>query len=290
MEIYTPIKVNLALHVVGQQSDGYHSLESLVYFSLDGDKITYAPSNHDVVSVSGSYAKNLKNNQHNLIVKARECLTAYFPNYYRPSFLKLEKNLPLSSGLGGGSGDAAGVMQLLRHAWCLKASDKIWSELALSLGADVPMCLSALTTGKSLIAKGVGEELTLLNEACPLWLVLVNHGEEIPTAEIFKRLKNKNNTPLNLDISCLKHVDSLVEALKKTRNDLYEPARSVAPKLEDVLTLLDQTGSKLSRMSGSGATCFGIFGDKRAACASASKIKEKHPTWFVKTIKTLGTI
>lgn len=286
--LLTPIKINLALHVVGQRSDGYHLLESLVYFSFSGDCLSYKPFESDRFIITGPFANEL--DPDNLVIRARDFMRNVFPDNAQSSFFSLVKTLPIASGIGGGSGDAAGVLNILRKQWNLDCSCEKLAEMSLVLGADVPMCLLALEYKKPLSVKGIGDDITQLEEACSLAMVLVNHGQHIATKAVFETLEERNHSPLKIDPSALKSVYSLVEALKETRNDLFAPALKIVPQLGEVLHELDKSGALFSRMSGSGATCFGIFKDQQAAQKAAFIIKSLHPNWFVKPIVTVGVL
>ncbi|WP_175869200.1 4-(cytidine 5'-diphospho)-2-C-methyl-D-erythritol kinase [Bartonella gabonensis] len=288
--VFTPIKLNLALHVVGQRADGYHLIESLVYFSLSGDCLHYAPCERDQFVLTGPFAKELVSHSDNLVIHAREFMHKTFPESAQPAFFRLVKTLPIASGIGGGSGDAAGVVSILRQKWNLDCPCEKLAKMSLVLGADIPMCLFALEYQQPLLVKGIGQEIIRLKEACSLAIVLVNHGQEISTQTVFKALDKRNHPSLKIDPVALKSVDSLVEALQETRNDLFAPALKMAPQLTQVLSILDECGSLFSRMSGTGATCFGIFKNQQAAQQAALFIKSMHPNWFVKPIMTLGTI
>ncbi|WP_017196302.1 4-(cytidine 5'-diphospho)-2-C-methyl-D-erythritol kinase [Bartonella birtlesii] len=288
--IVTPIKLNLALHVVGQRTDGYHLLESLVYFSFSGDLISYAPCECDNFALTGPFAKDLVFDTNNLVIHARDFMRKTFPENAKPAFFQLVKTLPVASGIGGGSGDAASVLSMLHQQWKLNCSYEKLAEMSLILGADVPMCLFALEYQRPLFVKGIGQDIIPIKEACSLAMVLVNHGQQIATKTVFEVLEKHNSSPLTIDPAALKTVDTLVEALQETRNDLFAPALKIAPQLTQVLSTLDECGSVFSRMSGSGATCFGIFKDQQAAKKAALFIKSIHPDWFVKPIMTAGKI
>lgn len=287
--VFTPIKLNLALHVVGQRADGYHLIESLVYFSLSGDYLYYEPCESDQFVLTGSFAKELAAYSENLVIRARDFMHKTFPERARPAFFRLVKTLPIASGIGGGSGDAAGVISILRQQWNLDCSCEKLAKMSLVLGADIPMCLFALEYQQPLLVKGIGQEIIRLKETCSLAIVLVNHGQEISTQAVFKALDKRHHPSLKINPVALKNVDSLVEALQETRNDLFSPALKMAPRLAEVLSVLDECGSLFSRMSGTGATCFGIFKNQQAAQKAALFIKSMHPNWFVKPIMTLGT-
>ncbi|WP_336294051.1 4-(cytidine 5'-diphospho)-2-C-methyl-D-erythritol kinase [Bartonella sp. CB169] len=288
--VFTPIKLNLALHVVGQCAGGYHLIESLVYFSLSGDCLGYAPFESDQFVVTGPFANKLVSDSDNLVIRARDFMHDTFPESAKSAFFKLVKTLPISSGIGGGSGNAAGVISILRQQWNLNCSYEKLAEMSVALGADVPMCLFALEYQQPLFVKGIGQDIVRLKEACPLAIVLVNHGQQIATKAVFKAFEQHDHSSLKIDLEALKTVDSLVETLKETRNDLFFTALKIAPQLAEVLSTLDKCGSLFSRMSGTGATCFGIFKDLQAAQQAALLIKSMHPNWFVRPIMTLGKV
>lgn len=287
--IVTPIKINLALHVVGERNDGYHLLDSLVCFSFEGDVLSYKPAKTNSFSIIGPQSVALTVDADNLVSRARDVFVKKFPSKSEPCQLILEKNLPVASGIGGGSGDAAGVFALLKQQWQIEASDQELFELGLSLGADVPMCLSAFLNRQSIRVSGIGEKLQPV-DCCRIPMVLVNHGQAISTPEIFKLLGNKKSLPLDINFDKLANLHSLVNELKKTHNDLYDCARLLAPELDNVLGILDENGALLSRMSGSGATCFGIYENIKRAEEAARKIKSQKPDWFVKAVETTGKI
>ncbi|WP_455478614.1 4-(cytidine 5'-diphospho)-2-C-methyl-D-erythritol kinase [Bartonella sp. B10] len=286
--VFTPIKLNLALHVVGQRSDGYHLIESLVYFSLSGDYLRCMPFCRDRFIVTGPFADKLASDTRNLVVRAHDFMCKTFPEHASHTFFQLIKVLPIASGIGGGSGNAAGVLSMLRRQWDIDCSCEKLAEMSLVLGADVPMCLFALEYKQPLFVKGIGQDITRLKEACSLAMVLVNHGQYIETKSVFRILEKHDHPSLKIDPAAFKTVYSLVEALQETRNDLFVPALKIAPRISDVLHALDESGSLFSRMSGTGATCFGIFKDKESAQKAAVFIKSMHPDWFVKPIITLG--
>ncbi|WP_455477642.1 4-(cytidine 5'-diphospho)-2-C-methyl-D-erythritol kinase [Bartonella sp. B41] len=287
---FTPIKLNLALHVVGRRADGYHFIESLVYFSLSGDCLSYRPFEKDHFVLTGVFSNDLTSDTDNLVVRAHDFMRKTFPEYAQPMFFQLIKTLPVSSGIGGGSGNAASVLSVLHQQWKLDSSYEKLAKMSLVLGADVPMCLLALKYRHPLFVEGIGQEITRLKEACSLAMVLVNHGQKIETKAVFDALEKCDHPSLKIDPEALKTVDSLVESLQKTRNDLFVPALKIAPKISEVLYVLNESGALFSRMSGTGATCFGIFKDRKEAQRAAFFIKSRNPDWFVKPIITLGAL
>ncbi|MFU0506500.1 4-(cytidine 5'-diphospho)-2-C-methyl-D-erythritol kinase [Pseudaminobacter sp. NGMCC 1.201702] len=269
-----PAKINLALHVTGQRQDGYHLIESLAVFSRYGDRVTVTAAREDSFSVAGPFAAQIPLDAGNLAMRARDALRRTVSSERTmPVAILLEKNLPVASGIGGGSSDAAATLRALARHWNIK--DDL-SELALRLGADVPMCL----VGRPLVASGIGEIVEPVAMFPQLHLVLVNPGVEIATPDVFRALQNRQNPPLP-PLPEDRGVTAVVKWLGKTRNDLEVPARAVAPTIGDALTALGGAGALLARMSGSGATCFGLFETQDAARRAAGKIRDMEPGWFV---------
>lgn len=268
-----PAKINLALHITGRRPDGYHLLESLAVFSRYGDRVTVTAAQEDSFAVTGPFAAQVPLSADNLVLRARDALRhIHAPAQTRPVALLLEKNLPVASGIGGGSSDAAATLRALARHWNITAN---LSETALRLGADVPMCLF----GRPLVASGIGEVLKPVTLP-QLHLVLVNPGVEVATANVFRTLPNRNNPPLPpLRENC--DMMEAMEWLGAARNDLEMPARAIAPIIGDALEALGGAGALLARMSGSGATCFGLFDTQEAARHAADSMQRNKPDWFV---------
>ncbi len=294
-----PAKINLALHVVGQRADGYHLLESIVTFADAGDRVGVTPAEADRFTVSGPFASlvplGAAGVEGNLVLKARDGLRALAAGHGLPAgpvHLHLAKNLPVQSGIGGGSADAAAALALLWDLWGLgrhfaipsAASHPDMAALALSLGADVPMCLS----GVPALITGIGEGITPLPDLPGLSVLLVNPLVGVSTPAIFRRLSDKNNPPLVMPSAAAGASDWLA-ALAGMRNDLEPPARALEPVIDTVLAALAAAGARLVRMSGSGATCFGIFEDDHARDRAAARFAADFPSWYVQPCHTKGT-
>lgn len=274
-------KINLALHVTGQRPDGYHLLESLAVFTVYGDLLSVSPAAEDAFLVEGPFASDVPIDGGNLVIAAREKLRALHPDRAQPVSIMLEKNLPVASGIGGGSSDAAAALRLLCRQWGIAVDARV-SDIALELGADVPMCLAS----RPLIARGIGEALEPVANLPALSLVLVNPGVAVATRDVFGRLARRDNAPLpplpqKLDLA------ALLDWLRTTRNDLEAPAVAIAPAIREALDALQQEGAAFFRMSGSGATCFGIFPDQAAAERAARAIRGEKSSWFVAATSTL---
>ncbi|MEH6833344.1 MULTISPECIES: 4-(cytidine 5'-diphospho)-2-C-methyl-D-erythritol kinase [Falsihalocynthiibacter] len=271
---FAPAKINLTLHVTGRRADGYHLLDSLVVFADIGDYV--GATNSDILSlaVEGPEGAGLAKEKDNLVLRAARLL-----NPGQPVALTLQKNLPTASGIGGGSADAAATLRLLARHWALplpKSSD------VLQLGADVPVCLSSTTARM----QGIGEVLTAVPKLPDMALLLINPRQSVATPDIFKALENSHNTAMD-DVPDCSSLDEFCRWLAHQRNDLQAPAIAVQPVISRVLEAISQTGALLSRMSGSGATCFGVFPDSAAASKAAEKISEAYPTWWAKSARIL---
>lgn len=286
-----PAKINLALHVVGQRADGHHLLESVVTFADRGDRIGLSPAGADRFTVSGRFAAELPLGAGaqggNLVLRARDLLRQELRSRGSaaadPVHLHLEKNLPLASGIGGGSADAAATLHGLLEIWNATIEPSRLSAIALSLGADVPMCLD----GAPLLARGIGEEITRLDDFPALPMVLVNPLVGVSTPVVFKTLENKTNPPLPLQTE-LKTFAEWLPALASMRNDLQPPAQRLQPVIGEVCRALTEAGAGLVRMSGSGATCFGIFENSDSAERAARALSVAQPGWYVLACKTVG--
>lgn len=259
---FAPAKINLTLHVTGQRDDGYHLLDSLVVFADVGDRLWLEPAPDMSLDVTGPFAKGVPTDGRNLVWKAAEAAGT-------PLRIRLEKNLPHGGGIGGGSADAAAV---LRHLGA--------GQVAATLGADVPVCLD----DRAKRMTGIGDCLTPVPRLGTWDIVLVNPGVEVPTPSVFKALCTKTNAPMGT-IPSQASKDDFIRWLAQQRNDLQEPAISLAPEIADALNILK--GAKLVRMSGSGSTCFGLYRSAEDAQAAQDRIASAHPNWWVKAAKTL---
>lgn len=277
-----PAKINLALAVVGRREDGYHLLDSLVTFAAFGDRIGLSPAAEDRFTLSGRFSETLAAEGDNLVIRARDRLRAAFARHGKaapPVHIHLEKNLPIASGVGGGSADAAATLRALEALWQTRLPHGEREALALGLGADVPMCLA----GRPLIARGIGEDITPL--ALPaLAMVLVNPLVGVSTPAVFKALASRHNPPLVMNDAPAGWLD----AIGGLRNDLEPPARALCPEISMITESLAATDARLVRMSGSGATCFALYTSEAAAEAAAAMLAQRHPRWFVTATRTIG--
>lgn len=275
VSVKAPARVNLYLHVTGKRSDGYHLLDSLFAFAADGDVITVEPADGLSLTIIG--APDLSAGEDNIVVKAARKLAKAL-NVEPNARITLEKNLPVASGIGGGSTDAAATLKALQILWQKTLPDEKLQALALELGADVPSCLA----GKAVQVSGIGEILTPAPKIPALPVVLVNPNKPVSTPAVFKTRKPVFSEPMPFASDCT-DVDVFIAELKKRRNDLQEAARALEPAVADVLQALEnQSFCLFSAMSGSGGTCFGLFRTSAQAAQAASDLKSGYPDWWVK--------
>lgn len=261
-----PAKLNLTLRVVGRRPDGYHLIDSLVAFAELADTVALRPSGAFGLSVDGPFSAAAPPSGDNLVLRAAEQVSARFGKGL-PGAFHLTKRLPVAAGIGGGSADAAATLRLLCRHWSLALDDPRIVEIALSLGADVPVCLRPRRCHMS----GIGEVVKSVAPEPSRPLVLVNPGVALSTAEVFQRFAR------------------MASGTKRAAaNDLLAPAIALAPQIGGVLRALrDTKGCRTAAMSGSGPTCFALYDDPAAASAVASTLSERHPDWWVAATRLL---
>ena len=261
---FAPAKVNLTLRVVGRRTDGYHLLDSLVVFAGVGDRLTVARASALTLAVTGPFSGGLAREGDNLVLRAAQRLAAA-AGIDPYGAVTLEKNLPVASGIGGGSSDAAAALRLFARFWGVSLPDEAMRRMALELGADVPVCLARRPARMS----GIGEVLLPMPPLPGLGMVLVNPGVACSTAAIFRARAEAGAgfSPADaLPAGGWSTPSSLAAALAGSDNDLEAPAMTVAPVIGAVIAAIRaQPDCLLARMSGSGATCFGLFPDAAAA-------------------------
>ena len=273
-----PAKINLTLRVLGQLADGYHRLDSLVGFAEIGDRLTVAAGTSLSLTVTGPFASALRGTppDQNLAFRAADALRIAVGRPELGATLTLEKHLPIASGIGGGSADAAAALRLLPRLWGLDPATLPLAGIAARLGADVPMCL----LGKSARVAGVGDVI----DPVPLprvAAVLVNPGVPVETKAAFAAREGEFSLPL-LALPPLQGVDDLADLVQRGGNDLTRPALTLAPVIADVLKALRAAPNcRAAALSGSGATCFGLFPTRDARTEAAARIKTAHPDWWV---------
>lgn len=269
-----PAKVNLTLRVGRAREDGYHPLDSLVLFADWGDTITAQPSSGLTLSMSGEASRALAGERANLVLRAARALQAA-AGLRTGAAIHLEKLIPVSAGLGGGSADAAATLRALNRLWHLDWTMEELAQLALTLGADVPACLYS----RPLRMRGIGEWIELLGDMPPLFAVIANAGIPVSTADVFKAFDAGEPGPLSESAPDL---DALPAWLATEPNDLQSPAISVAPDIARTLELLAATGRpSLVRMSGSGASCFGLYNSLDEAKQAAGMLRAALPDWTI---------
>lgn len=277
---FAPAKINLALHVTGRRPDGYHLLDMLVAFAGTGDRVSVLPASSDSFAVTGRFADAVPTDASNLVLRARDALRDVSAAAGAPVAIALEKNLPPASGMGGGSSDAAALLRALNRLSGLGLGADRLASIGLSLGADVPMCL----VGAPLRARGIGEMLRNVTPFAGAAIVLVNPGTAVSTPDAFRALASRDNPPLP-DPTGLGDTQALAAYVRATRNDLQDGSIRLEPSIGLVLDALAATSPLAWRMTGSGATCFGLYDDDRAATRAAVMLRSAHPHWYVEATR-----
>jgi 4-diphosphocytidyl-2-C-methyl-D-erythritol kinase len=264
---FAPAKVNLALHVLGRRADGYHELDSIVAFADVGDRLTLARAEATSLTLSGPFADGLRAEPDNLVLRAFKALGGEAA--LAPVAFHLEKNLPIASGIGGGSADAAAALRGLARLFDVPMG-KV-ADVALSLGADVPVCLH----GKPCRMTGIGEHLEPMpSPSCSV--VLANPSKKAMTADVFKGLGLMRGDRSGTAVDASSHISAW-------RNDLTPSAIGLVPEIREVIAALnDERLISCARMSGSGATCFGLAASPEDASQVAEGIASAHPGWWVR--------
>ncbi|SFG54128.1 4-(cytidine 5'-diphospho)-2-C-methyl-D-erythritol kinase [Methylobacterium gossipiicola] len=280
-----PAKINLTLHVLGRRAgDGYHELESLVAFSGAGDALSLVPGGDLTLTVSGPTAGPAGPLDDNLVIRAARHLAARRPGLTLGAF-HLVKRLPVAAGIGGGSSDAAAALRLLGRSNGLDAADPVLLESARATGADVPVCLDP----RARMMRGAGESIGAALGMAPLPAVLINPGVPVETAPVFRALGlavgERHRPEPHPEIASGADAEAVLAAIGPARNDLEKPALGLAPVIGAALEALSrEPGCRLARMSGSGATVFGVFSDRSMAARASRRILLAHPAWWVKPV------
>lgn len=277
-----PAKINLTLHVLGRRpGDGYHVLESLVAFAGAADLLGLAPGPELGLAVSGPTAGPAGPDEDNLVLRAARHLRDRVPAL-RVGAFRLVKRLPVAAGIGGGSSDAAAGLRLLARLNDLPLDHPAVVASARATGADVPVCLEP----RARMMRGAGEQVGPALGLAPLPAVLINPGVPVPTAPVFRALGLKigDDLPVGAHPEIARDLagPELLARIAPARNDLEAPALTVAPVVGDALAALRaQDGCRLARMSGSGATVFAIFADRRTATRAARRLRAANSGWWV---------
>lgn len=270
MEETAYAKINLALHVRAREADGYHDIETLFAFAATGDRLLVAPYEALTLAVTGQFAVQLEGVEDNLVLRAAEALRKRY-GVGQGAALTLDKYLPVASGIGGGSADAAAALRLLNRWWEIGADEGELLEIAAMLGADVPACV------RSELARGVGRGDVLSSQdnegMAGMPLLLVNPRILVSTAEVFAAWDGVDRGPLG--------IASPLATAFEGRNDLEASACAIAPEIRQVLAILSALpGAILSRMSGSGATCFALFAREEDRNAAIDVVGALQPNWW----------
>jgi len=285
IRLRAPAKIPLFLHVVGRRADGLHLLDSLVAFTDYGDELTVEPSNDISLAVDGPFARDLPAGGDNLVLRAARLLQAEC-GATAGARIRLTKNLPVASGIGGGSADGAAALAALTQLWRSRVPANRLAALALQLGADLPVCLA----GCASFVGGIGEKIDRAPPMADLDILLVNPLIPLPTIEVFRRrAKGPDGARFGAPgrwQEALANAEALCARLADCRNDLAEAAIALVPQISEVIARLErQPGCRLARLSGSGATCFGLFTDGAAARAAAAAVLEEKPDWWAATTR-----
>ncbi len=270
--VFANTKVNLALHVVGRRNDGYHLLDSLVIFPKIKDKLVIKEANNFSLTIGGEFS-GLINPTENSIIKAFDLIKDQLSSNFS---VHLEKNIPVGAGLGGGSADSAAILRYFHEHYKVVIPK---NEIIARIGADVPVCLS----DKFQRVQGIGEVTEEISgNDIELWIVLVNPRINVSTRKIFQSLKERENTGLGI-FKSFKTREDFIEYLFRQRNDLQVVACEIYPEIKSVLNAILETKSNLlTRMTGSGSTCFGLYSKKEDAMRAKGNLRKKFKTWWVK--------
>lgn len=284
-------KVNLTLRVLGRRADNYHLLRSLVVFPALGDRLVARAADDLMLDIAGPFAAALTGGQNgeddNLVLRAARALRRE-AGIATGAHLTLEKNLPVASGIGGGSADAAATLRLLARLWNVTMDEAALAEIAATLGADVSVCLSP----RPAFMWGIGERIARLDALPPFWLLLANPGAALATKAVFDELAAPRFTGVQEvpPRPAFASLDALLAWLGTEGNDLEIPAKALLPEVGDVLAALAATqGCRLARMSGSGATCFGLYADEVAARDAALALGAAHAGWWLEATPVSGS-
>jgi 4-diphosphocytidyl-2-C-methyl-D-erythritol kinase len=278
-----PAKINLYLHVVGRRPDGFHLLDSLIAFAGVHDTVVAEKATALTLAVEGPFAPALSAEADNLVLRAARALADAAG--VRPwAALRLVKRLPVASGIGGGSADAAAALSAAGALWRITHKPGALAKLALKLGADVPVCLA----GKAAQVGGIGETIDPAPPLPRAPLVLVNPHVPLPTPAVFRARGGPFSKPSPLT-AAPRDARDLAEALKARRNDLTQAALGLVPQIKEMLAALEaQPGCLLARMSGSGATCFALFARDEDVRAAAAALRAAKPGWWVEASELLS--
>jgi 4-diphosphocytidyl-2-C-methyl-D-erythritol kinase len=266
-------KINLFLHVGARRNDGFHPLQSLAVFTDAGDVLTLERDRTLTLEIDGPFASGLDGEGDNLVLRAGRALKGGGEG--DGARITLTKNLPVASGIGGGSADAAAALRGLSKIW--SRQDDLTS-LGAALGSDIPVCVAS----QPAFMEGRGEILRSVEALPRIAMLLVNPGVAVPTRDVFAALTTRSGTDMALPRGRFRDTADLLRFLETTRNDLQAPALAIQPVIGNVLDAMAALpGALFTRMSGSGATCFGLFADDDACQRAAATLRLAHPGWWV---------
>ncbi len=281
--VAAPAKINLYLHLLGRRDDGYHVVDSLIVFLDFADTVSVSLADGLSLGLSGDCAPALEGGKDNLVLAAARAL-AEAGGCQGGAAIELTKRVPVAAGLGGGSADAAAALLALASLWGLGTPAPGLADIALGLGADVPVCLES----RPAFVGGIGEELEPAPELPPVWATLVNPGKALATKDVFAAHGGGFTRPSRFTAS-LEDAGALANQLEPLGNDLTAAAAALAPGIGEVLKAIEASdGCLLARMSGSGATCFGLYADEAGATGAAGGLQSAHPDWRVDVARLIA--
>lgn len=281
-----PAKLNLYLHVTGRRTDGYHTLDSLVAFASVHDSVSATPVDDPStlrLAVDGPFAGDVPADAGNLVLRAARALANSLKGPPFGAAITLVKRLPASSGIGGGSSDAAAALRALCRLWNARPPEEEMHRIAVGLGADVPVCLGGTTA----YVGGIGEDIAPAPRLPACGVVLANPGVALPTPGVFAARQGPYSLPFRFE-EVPADARALAALLEGRRNDLSDAAQRAAPVIGEALTMLGETrGIHLARMSGSGATCFGLYTDEDTAACAADDLRQRRDAWWIEAGRLL---
>jgi len=276
MRVSANAKLNLLLHVTGKRADGYHLLDSLVAFCAFGDSLDIHEAESLSLEITGEFAPQLSNDENNLVLRAARLIAKHGKKEIGARMV-LHKNIPVGAGLGGGSCDAAAAIRGLQQFWQLSLTHDQQLKIAQDLGSDVMVCVEQVPAWIS----GVGDLVSPVRLLEDVAIILVNPKQPLLTADVYRAFAG-NFSAVTEKIYTIQNTQELLGLIAPLKNDLQPAAMQLMPKIKNMLKVLsDASGYQLARMTGSGATCFGIFSSQKMADEEAERIKQNHPDWWV---------
>ena len=278
ISVFAPVKINLSLQIIGRRNDGFHLLESLIVFADQGDELSVSTADSLTLKIKGPFAGSLSTDKNNLVIKAATLL-ADFHEIRPKAHIELNKNIPIASGLGGGSADAAATLHALTKLWRLPISDQDLNKIAEQIGSDVPVCLNQ----KSAVMEGIGARIRRLGNLPKFGILLVNPNFPVSTQEVFRKYEANFSEPGSLNEIPKNRIAYLI-LLQTLQNDLTQASINTASEIKNILSVLNELNNQLLvRLSGSGGTCFALFENTKNAQEAAEKLNKKFPDWWIKS-------